>query len=258
MGAPADPVDVFPEVETVKRLLPKTLLKPLGPLFALLIATLTTAVCWSETSQPAPLSGSARPVIERFLAEQTAALPGQVLITIQTPQSGALPPCDAVEPFLPAGARLWGRVSVGVRCISAMPWTRYVPAYIAVMGNYYVAARPIIRGQAVTPADAEMRNGDLTTLPTSVIVDPAQLEGVKAWNSIALGLPLRQDSLRAPALVRQGQVVKVVARGTGFEVSTEGKAMSDAAVGAIVQVRMQGGQLLGGMLRPDGVVERSN
>jgi flagellar basal body P-ring formation protein FlgA len=207
---------------------------------------------------PAPLSGDARPVIEQFLANQTSGLPGKVVISIDTPLSGALPPCETLEPFLPGRARLWGRISVGVRCMSGQPWTRYVPAYIAVTGSYHVAARAISAGQALAPADIALREGDLTTLPASVVIDPVQLIGMTASNAIASGAPIRRELLRGAMLVQQGQNIKVVSRGAGFVVSAEGKAMTDAALGAVVQVKMQGGQLLSGIVRPNGVVERSH
>jgi flagella basal body P-ring formation protein FlgA len=226
-----------------------------------LIMQLVTAAALTPSAHsalPAPLSGNAYPVIEKFLMNQTAGLPGKVSIAIDTPRSGALPPCETLEPFLPPGARLWGRISVGVRCNTSQPWTRYVPAYVKVVGTYYAAARHIEAGQALTPADAEAREGDLTTLPASVVLDPAQLSGVIASNRIASGSPIRRELLRGASIIRQGQNIKVVTQGAGFVVSTEGKAMTDAAVGALVQVKMQGGQLLSGIVRPDGVVERSN
>lgn len=236
----------------------KNPLKMPAPSLALLLAGLTACSLPAQASGPqaAPLAGSARPVIERFLQEQAAGLPGQMVISIGTPLSGALPPCDALEPFLPGGARLWGRVSVGVRCNSAQPWTRYVPAYVAVHGNFYVAARPISAGQVLTPADAAVREGDLAALPRGVVTDPAQFDGVTALNSISSGAPLRRESLRAAIAVRQGQNVRLRARGPGFSVSTEGKAMASAAVGALVQVKTSGGQLLSGIALADGTVER--
>lgn len=212
----------------------------------------------ARSEAPAPLSGSARPVIEQFLGTQTAGLPGKVSIALYTPLSGALPPCEALEPFLPSGARLWGRVSIGVRCSESQPWTRYVQAYIAVVGRYYVAARQIDAGEALTPADTTPRESDLTTLPASIIVDPAQLDGVTVLNRIALGAPIRREFLRAVSIVQQGQNIKVIAQGPGFVVSTEGKAMTNAAVGAVVQVKTQNGQLISGVVRADGVVERAN
>lgn len=228
-----------------------------APLLVLTLLAAFTVPAHGARQLPAPLSGSARPVIEQFLASQTAGLPGKVEISIDTPLSGSLPPCETLEPFLPARARLWGRVSVGVRCLSGQPWTRYVPAYIAVRGSYHVAARAIGAGQALTPADIALREGDLTTLPASVVVDPSQLAGMTASNAIASGAPIRRELLRGVMLVQQGQNIKVISRGAGFVVSSEGKAMSDAALGSLVQVKMQGGQLLSGIVRPNGVVERS-
>lgn len=207
---------------------------------------------------PAPLSGYAQPLIEQFFLRQTAGLPGKVTISIETPRSGALPPCEVAEPFLPAGARSWGRVSVGLRCISGQPWTRYVPAYISVVSSYYVSTRQIDAGQTLASTDFAAQEGDLTTLPASIIVDPAQLKGVMALNRIASGTPIRRESVRGVSILQQGQNVKVITRGAGFIVSTEGKAMTGAAIGALVQVKIQGGQLTSGIVGPDGVVERAN
>lgn len=212
----------------------------------------------AHSAAPLPLTGPAREVIEHFLTAQTAGLPGKVSISMDTPRSGALPPCDALEAFLPRGAQLRGRVSVGMRCNTSQPWTRYVQAYVTVVGTYYVAARQIEAGQTLVPADTTAREADLTTLPASVVVDANQLGGVTALNRIALGAPIRRELLRGISVVQQGQNTKVVTRGAGFTISTEGKAMTDAAIGAVVQVKIHGGQLISGIVRPDGIVERAN
>ena len=133
-----------------------------------------------------------------------------------------------------------------------------MPAYVAMAGNYYVAARPIAAGQALTAVDVAVREGDLATLPASVVVDPAHLSGVVASNRIASGAPIRRELLRGLVLVQQGQSIKLVTRGAGFVASAEGKAMTDAAAGALVQVKTQGGQLFSGVVQPDGSVERNN
>jgi flagella basal body P-ring formation protein FlgA len=212
----------------------------------------------AHSAAPVPLSGNGRAVIEQFLLAQTAGLPGKISLRIDTPRSGALPPCDAPEPFLPKGAQLRGRVSVGLRCSTGQPWTRYVQAYIAVAGTYYVAARQIEAGQPLMAADTAAREGDITTLPASIVVDKAQLDGMVAVNRIASGAPIRRELLRGISVLQQGQNTKVVARGPGFMISTEGKAMTDAAVGAVVQVKIQGGQRISGIVRADGTVERAH
>ena len=237
----------------------KTLLSHVAPALSMVLAAMAMLMPARGAAPLAlPLSGSAVTVIERFLLAQTTGLPGKVSITLDTPRSGALPSCEEPEAFLPPGTRPWGRISVGVRCNENPPWTRYVAAHIAIVGSYYVAARPIAAGQALTLADVAVREGDLATLPASVVVDPAQLSGVVASNRIAPGAPIRRELLRAVVLVQQGQSIRIVTRGAGFVASAEGKAMTDAAAGAVVQVKMQGGQLLSGIVRPDGIVERNN
>ena len=223
-----------------------------------MIVSLAAFTSAAHSAAPQPLTGNARIVIEQFLGVQTAGLPGKVSISIDTPSSGALPPCDAFEAFLPRGAQLRGRVSVGLRCTAGQPWTRYVQAHIGIMGTYYVAAHQIEAGQALLPADTVAREADITAFPAGIIVDPTQLNGVMALNRLAAGAPIRRELLRGISVVQQGQNTKVLTQGAGFVISTEGKAMTDAAVGAVVQVKIQGGQLITGTVRPDGIVERAN
>ena len=230
-----------------------------GPFAGMVAALLALAAPHAaHAAAPLPLSGYARPVIEQFLASQTAALPGKVQVSIDTPLSGNLPPCDALEAFLPRGAPLRGRVSVGLRCHASPGWTRYVQARIAVMGSYHAAARQIEAGHILTAADTVVLEADLASLPDSVVVDAGQLLGKVVLNRIASGAPVRREQLRGALLVQQGQTLKVVSQGPGFVVSTEGKAMASAEAGAMVQVRIQGGQLISGRLRADGIVERGN
>ena len=257
MAAPdaAKVVDV--EKEFMNKPIRQPLQRPFAGVMAVLLALAVLALD-AHGAAPLPLSGYARPVIEQFLASRTAGLPGKVQISIDAPSSSSLPPCDALEAFLPGGAQLRGRVSVGVRCNASPRWTRYVQARIAIIGTYQAAARQIEAGQALALADTVVREADMATLPASVVVDASQLVGRVALNRIAAGAPVRREQLRGVALVQQGQTVKVVSRGQGFVVSTEGKAMTPGAAGALVQVRMQGGQLLTGTLGADGTVERGN
>lgn len=223
------------------------------------------------TQRPAPLTGPAQTVIRQFLSSQAVGLPGKIVITIDTPMSGALPPCDAPEAFLPSGAKIWGRVSVGIRCNGAAPaaesataspgrqaWSRYVPAYVAVIAPYLVAARPINAGETLTADDFTLREGDLTTLPRNILTGTAQINGMVALNRLAAGAPVRPELLRGAVVVQSGQNVKVMAQGAGFVASTEGRAMTSAAIGARLQVKTQSGQMVVGTVRADGSVELLN
>lgn len=204
---------------------------------------------------PAPLAGPARAVVESFLLAQTAGLAGKVGIRVDSPAAGPLPACQSLQAFLPQGVSAWGRLSVGLRCAGEQPWTRFVAAQVVVDGSYLVAARPIAAGQAASPGDFVMRTGDLARLPKTVVTDPAQLEGLVATNAIAPGTPLRQDLWRGAVVIQQGQPVRLLAQGDGFVASTEGKAMTRAAVGGTVQVRTAEGRLLSGVATGHGQVK---
>lgn len=197
-----------------------------------------------------------RAAVEAFLFQQTAGLPGRVELTVADTRS--LPECAEPQPFLPAGVRAWGRVSVGVRCIGATPWTRYVAASVAVIASYQVAARPIEPGETLQERDAVTREGDLTALPAGVLTAAAELAGKVATHRIAADAPLRRELLRGAIVVRQGQEVRVIVEGAGFVAGTEGRALADAATGAAVQVRARNGSLLTGIARADGSVERAH
>ncbi|GAB3630445.1 flagella basal body P-ring formation protein FlgA [Pandoraea terrae] len=198
-----------------------------------------------------------RQTAERFLREQTTGLPGKVTITVGEVVSEKMPACGALEPFLPPGARLWGTTTVGVRCVGERAWTLYLQARVNVMATYFVAARQINPGDTIGPTDLSPRQGDLTVLPRAVATDAGQIVGAVAVNRITAGLPIRQDLLRSAIAVQQGQMVRVIAKGASFEVSTEGQVLSRASAGDSVQVRMRSGQVVSGTVRSgkQGAVE---
>lgn len=219
-------------------------------LFALLAALLAPAA--GARQEPAEV----KRVIEDFLQVQTKGLPGQASFSVGAiDPHNQLAPCPALEAFLPAGARPWGRSNVGVRCQVEGGWSIFVPVQVKVIGTYYVTARPLARGQIVAAGDLAQRSGDLAELPAGVVTEAVQAVGKSLNVGLQSGQILRSDSLRATPVVLQGQGVKVVSRGKGFQVATEGKALNNAAEGQVVQVRTASGQTLSGIARAGGVVE---
>ncbi|WP_334035956.1 flagellar basal body P-ring formation chaperone FlgA [Burkholderia cepacia] len=214
----------------------------------------------ANTAQPATPPGQQDPESIRraalaFLQQQIAGLPGKTTATVTTAFPRGLAACTTLEPFMPTGARLWGRTTVGVRCAGERPWTVYLQAKVTVQATYYVAARQIAPGEPLSAADLVARDGDLTVLPLAVITDPAQAIGSTALARISAGLPLRQDLLKSAASVSAGQTVRVVAAGPGFTISAEGSALANAAPGQSVRVRMAAGQIVTAIVKDAGTVE---
>lgn len=197
-------------------------------------------------------------VAERHARLQTQGLPGQVTITVGSldPRT-RLPPCSAHAAYTPPGARLWGKTSIGVRCLGPNVWSVLVPVQITVTGRYVTTARALAAGQLIQPGDVVTQSGDLAAQPTGVVTDAAAAVGKTLKNSLGPGQPLRSDQLLAPLVIRQGQSVKLVSVGPGFAVSGEGKAINNAAAGQLAQVRTPSGQVVSGIAKADGTVEIS-
>ncbi|CAJ0785838.1 hypothetical protein LMG7141_01698 [Ralstonia condita] len=163
-------------------------------------------------------------------------------------------PCDQIDLMLPAANRLRGRIQVGVRCRSPHAWAAWVPATIQITGTYYVASHQLSPGKTLDMGDLEARTGDLSMLPPSVVQQPADVVGRVLVTSVAANQPLRAESLRLPIAVQAGQTVKLVAEGGGFQVTSDGRALNQAAVGQVAQVRTANGNVVSGIAQSVGVV----
>lgn len=199
-----------------------------------------------------PVEAAVRVLLER----ETAGLPGEIELEIgQLDPANRLPPCQELEAFLPSGAIAWGQFSAGVRCTAPASWTVYLPARVKVIADYVVARRGLRPGQAIGPDDIALERGDLAAQNGRVLSDPSRAIGVRTSRGIAAGTPLREEHLRLPPAVEPGQTVKVVGVGEGFSVGGEGRALSRAADGERVRVRLPNGAVVSGIARAGGVVE---
>jgi flagella basal body P-ring formation protein FlgA len=74
------------------------------------------------TSATAPQSELVTARVARYIEEQTRGLPGKVQITVNAlDERSRVAACDDLQLFLPAGTRLWGATSVGVRQRAVRP-----------------------------------------------------------------------------------------------------------------------------------------
>jgi flagella basal body P-ring formation protein FlgA len=194
--------------------------------------------------------------VEQLVRNQTAGLPGKVSYILgEIDPRLSLAACPAPEAFIPAGVRLWGNASVGVRCSGSNPWTLYIPVSVRIVTGVAVAAHALAQGRPIALTDIVMQESDLGQLPGAVITDPAQAVGRIVTLSVAPGQPLRQDLLRSPPVIQQGQSVTLRAQGSGFRVSAEGKAVTNAAEGQVAQVRTPSGHTVNGIARAGAIVD---
>jgi len=209
----------------------------------------------------APLAARGGPLedtVRDYVLRQASDLPGKVRVTVDPlDPTTRLSPCTAFSPSHPPGSRLWGKATVTVTCLGPTHWVAYIPVRVQVTARYLRTTRQLAPGQPLGSDDFTLVEGDLTELPTGTLTDPAQAIGRPLRLGLSAGQPLRGEQLVTPLAVRQGQAVRLVARGSGFAVSSEGTALANASEGNPVPVRTAAGQTLKGIARAGGVVEIS-
>lgn len=188
---------------------------------------------------------------------QPAGLPLRMEVSVGSLDSRLrLAPCARVEPYLPNGARLWGRTRIGLRCVEgATAWNVFLPVTVKAFGPAWVLAGPVAAGAVLTAADAVEGEVDWAAESAPVMANPDMWVGQVAARSLAGGQALRQSMVRAPHLFRAGAQVKIVAQGPGYAVTSAGQAMTAGAAGQTVRIRMDNGRIVSGTVSENGTVD---
>ncbi len=193
-------------------------------------------------------------VAAAFVQQQSAALSGKVTFKVdEIDPRIALPACARLEAFLPVGSKLIGKTSIGVRCMEKNGWNIFVPVQVKLSLNLLVSARQLPLGHLLQAQDLASQTTEATQ--TEGLTDPNQVLGKVLRYSISAGQVLREDMLRLPFSVIQGQIVQLLVQGDGFSIRSEGAALSNASDGQAVQVRNGSGRVVGGIARVNGIVE---
>lgn len=201
----------------------------------------------------APAAAAPQPSIEevvRRFVESAVADTGRVQIQVgRIDPRLHLAPCGRVEPFLPAGSRLWGRGAVGVRCVEGANWTATMPVNVMVFGNALVAANNLTAQTPLSAGDFRLEEVELTRESGQPVQDAAQLVGRSLMRPMTVGQVLKTDYLRVQQTVSAGDQVKIQVIGDGFVVSADGIAMMAGGNGQMLRVRLDNGRILSGTVR---------
>jgi len=227
----------------------------MSPARLLIACTLAlgSAAAMAQTPQasPSPFDENA---LRAFVSSQVAGMGGDTMsrfdVRLGTLASHAtLAPCHRVEPFVPAGARLWGRSSLGVRCVDGAGWTVLLPVTVSVWGRALVAAAPLAAGTVVQAQDLKEQEIELTREAGMPVRDPQALAGRTLTRNVNPGQSMRADMVRTTNVVQAGDPVRLRIAGPGFSVVAGGQAMGNAGEGQTVRVRTELGKILTGVAR---------
>lgn len=167
-----------------------------------------------------------------------------------------LAPCSTVQPYLPAGMKLWGAARIGLRCADAgVRWNVFLPIAVDVFGPGLVAASALPAGTVLTAADLKPATVNLSASRSAALAVSEGAVGRTLARSLSPGDALRDADLRARQWFAAGDTVRIVAGGSGWRIHGEGQALNPGLEGQTVRVRTESGRIVSGLAAGDRMVE---
>jgi len=222
-------------------------------LFGGLLLLLTTPIV--AGNQP---TETLRQFVVDFLQSQTAKRAGQdIEISVgRIDRRLKLAVCQkAPTAFLTTGAKLQGKLTVGLRCAGPKPWTIYVPAQIKIFADVIAVTQPLLRGTQISATDIMFVRQELDQLRSGYFTKKDAVIGKILTQNLAAGHAITPKRIKAAILVRRGEKVTIEVSMGALKVSGKGKALNDAARGERVSVRnSQSKRVIQGIVTKPGTV----
>lgn len=210
-----------------------------------LIAPLTAAIlAFSPLAQAADIQTQLRD----FFSTRLTGFSDEVNVSLRNTQNLKLA-CENPTFSTPGNSRLWGNLTVLAQCGNAK---QYLQVSVQAVGDYVVAATPIVRGAPIEAQSVTLMRGRLDQLPPRTMLTLAQAEDAISLRDVAIGQPIQLSMVRQSWRVKAGQKVQVIAKGEGFSINGEGQALNNAGVSQNARVRMSSGQVVSGQVNTDG------
>ncbi|MDO9166759.1 MAG: flagellar basal body P-ring formation chaperone FlgA [Rhodoferax sp.] len=160
-----------------------------------------------------------------------------------------LAPCARIEPYIPVGTRLWGKTRLGLRCLEgSAKWNVFLPVTVRAFGLAWVVQGNVAPGAVLTEADAIETEVDWAEEASPIVSNASQWVGQVASRALTTGQAMRQAMIKPAQVFQAGTQVRVVAQGAGFQVTSDGQALSAGVVGQAARVRMDNGRVMSGVV----------
>jgi flagella basal body P-ring formation protein FlgA len=222
--------------------------------FALALATLGTNAIAQENEVES--LASIRSAAETYVKSLIPTSAGESTVTAgQLDSRLRLARCAAkgLTASLPAGMAVQARATVGVTCAGPTHWTVYVPVTVESKINVLVLTHAVNRDARLTAADVTVETRRTAGPGNAYLASPAELGGRTVRRPLPTGTVLSVDMFTPDLIVHRGQAVTLVSSGSAVEVRAGGRAMTDGAAGARIQV-----QNLSSLRVVEGVVESAD
>lgn len=157
--------------------------------------------------------------------------------------------------FLPSGANLGSRATVGVRCAAGNTWLVYVPVNIESEIDALSLNKSLSRNAIISGTDVDSRVLRVPGLSSQYVTDPHNLQGQRLRRDLPAGTLLTTSMMQPQLLIRRGQQVTILAKVAGIEVRNQGIALAEGSVNSRVQVKnLSSFKVIEGVVDNNGLV----
>ena len=123
-------------------------------------------------------------------------------------------------------------------------------------GTVLLASHSLSRRSIISAEDIETDFRDISMLGDSLMGNPGQAIGKQLYKSLRAGDIVFAYLLKNPPLVKRGDLVTIIAKNGGLQVSAPGEAKNAGAIGEIVRVKnLMSRRVLQARVVDEGVVE---
>ena len=149
-----------------------------------------------------------------------------------------------------------GRMTVGIRCSSATPWTLYVPVQVRASVAVLSIANSLPKDSVLSANDLMVVNRTVQELPASYITDMQAAVGMQLTRSVNANALLTQAMLTQRLMINKGQEVTILADGQNFAVKMRGTALQNGTSGQRIGVKnTTSGRTVEAMIVDSGTVK---
>ncbi len=133
----------------------------------------------------------------------------------------------------------WGRTVLGlvIRVDDQLVKNMSIPVEVEALTDMVVALYPLPRGMVVEASDVSLQKRDLAEVSGKVSFNLDDVLGKRVRVPIRANMPVRGDYLEKVPLVKNGQMVTIVAENGGLRVTATGMARGSGAEGDLIMVQ---------------------
>jgi flagella basal body P-ring formation protein FlgA len=130
-----------------------------------------------------------------------------------------------------------GKQTIGVKCLSPVAWTVYVPVKVKLFRPVVVSARALAGGHIITAADVKLEARDIASFNRGYMKKMKNIIGQQLKYPLARGTVINPNNLKPQKVIGRGDVIMLIAVAGQMEVRMSGTALSDGVVGERVRVK---------------------